>query len=316
MKNSPYSRLIGKYGGHGGGPMLVCIGGMHGNEPAGVEALEHVYNLLSVEHVANPDFRFNGTFLALRGNLLALSKGCRFVEEDLNRSLIKENVDRILSRPKTELRNEELELYELISTINDEIERCDPERVVVLDLHTTTATGGIFVLTSSDEESIRIGTAMNAPVITGFSENLPGTTMSYFRPENFDLPVTTVVFEGGQHTERLSVNRIIAAVMNCLGTLGCIDLDRVENRYNYLLREYSQGLPKVARLVFRYNVEDTDSFEMLPDFQNFMPVEAGSVLAYEQGKPIASPCNGRIIMPKYQRQGVDGFFIIEPLEGY
>jgi len=296
--------------------MLIAIGGIHGNEPAGVEALEHVFKLLHAEPVTNPKFRFNGTFLGLRGNLRALELGCRFVDKDLNRNLDHDHVEDVLARPRNTLTNEDLELFDLISTIRSEINECKPDRVVVLDLHTTTASGGIFVLTTTDDDSIRIGTAMNAPVITGFSENLPGTTMTYFQPRNFDVPITTVVFEGGQHSERQSVNRIMAAVMNCLGILGCIDLDQVENRYNYLLREYSKGLPKVARLLYRYHVEDTDSFVMLPDFQNFMPVEAGKVLAYEHGRPVESPYSGRIIMPKYQQQGVDGFFIIEPLEGY
>lgn len=296
--------------------MLICIGGIHGNEPAGVEATRHVHNLLSAESATNPQFAFDGTFLGLRGNLCALKAHTRYIEHDLNRSLTRDNVARILNTPKSDLRNEDLEIFELITTIREEIQMRNPERVVVLDLHTTSTGGGIFVLTSRDHESIRIGTAMNAPVITGFADNVTGTTMEYFQPENFDVDITTVVFEGGQHQDRLSVNRIIAAIINCLGNLGCIDLKNVENRFNDLLVEYSEGLPKVSRLVFRYHVDDGSRFQMLPNHLNYMRVEAGQVLAYDNHKPVKTPYSGMLIMPKYQDQGTDGFFIVEPLSGY
>jgi len=43
------NRIIGRYDGSEKGPMLVCIGAMHGNEPAGVRAIELVLKMLDVE---------------------------------------------------------------------------------------------------------------------------------------------------------------------------------------------------------------------------------------------------------------------------
>ena len=309
-------RIIGSFKGDVSGPMLICIGGIHGNEPAGVEAVQHIMNLLSIEPLTNPDFSFKGSFVGIRGNLMALKGGCRFIEKDLNRSLMKDHVKSVLESEPAVLQNEDREIYELVNTIRAEIKDKNPTEVVVLDLHTTSSGGGIFVLTSREEQSIDIGMSMNAPVITGFADSIEGTTMEYFVTENFGVPMTSVVFEGGQHRDPVSVNRIIAAVLNCLSKLGCIQEDDIDNRHNYILKDYSRDLPKVSKLLYRYDVHDVPQFRMLPDLQNYMPVSEGEVLAYENGEEIRAPFDGLLIMPKYQPQGTDGFFIVQPLEGY
>ncbi|RLD18309.1 MAG: hypothetical protein DRI69_10540 [Bacteroidetes bacterium] len=311
------NRIIGRYVSEVEGPMLICLGGMHGNEPAGVQALDLLLKMLEVEPITNPDFRFRGSIIGFRGNLQALTAQKRYIEKDLNRSLQTEHVEAILQRDVKTLKAEDLEIYELIYAINKEIEAVAPKRIVVLDLHTTTAYGGIFTITSNEEESIRIGIDMHAPVITGFEDALEGTTMGYFKSENFSgIPMATVVFESGQHQEPLSVNRAIAATINCMRTIGCVAAEDVENRHDYLLIEYSKDLPKVAKLLSRYHVVDSSKFEMLPDFKSFGPVRKGELLAYENGNEITAGQDGYIVMPKYQNQGHDGFFLVEKIDGY
>jgi succinylglutamate desuccinylase len=310
-------RIIGKYVGEAEGPMLLCLAGMHGNEPAGVTALDFLLKMLEIEPITNPGFKFHGSIVGIRGNLQALARGSRFIEKDLNRSLQAEHVEFVLTQEVDSLRTEDLEIYGLISTIKREIKEIAPNRVVVLDLHTTTAFGGIFTLTSNESESIRIGVDMHAPVITGFEAVLKGTTMGYFKPENFSgLQIATVVFESGQHDEPLSINRAIAAIINCMETIGCVAAEDVENRHDYLLIEYSKDLPKVAKLLSRYYVADSQKFKMLPDFKNFTPVKKGDLLAHENGTAITADQDGLIVMPKYQNQGQDGFFLVEKIEGY
>lgn len=297
--------------------MLICLGGIHGNEPAGVMAVDLILKMLEVEPITNPDFQFYGTLVGIRGNLQALAKKQRFIERDLNRSLRVDAVNELLKKDPSTLKAEDREVVELIRCVRSEIARVNPPSVIVLDLHTTTAFGGIFVLTADNDESIRVGVSMNAPVITGFEGLLAGTTMGYFRPDQFDgLPMTTVVFESGQHDEPLSVNRAIAATINCMQTIGSVRAEDVENRHNHLLTEYSRGLPKVSRILSRYHVEDLGAFEMMPDFKNFDRVMSGDILAYENGQPVTAGHEALIIMPKYQKQGVDGFFLVEAVEGY
>ena len=59
---------------------------MHGNEPAGVEAIHTVIELLEREKKIKPHFEFRGTLLGLIGNLEAFSQKLRFIDKDLNRS--------------------------------------------------------------------------------------------------------------------------------------------------------------------------------------------------------------------------------------
>ncbi|MDX1477569.1 MAG: succinylglutamate desuccinylase/aspartoacylase family protein [Saprospiraceae bacterium] len=314
--NTLPARIIGRHEGLMPGPLLICLGGMHGNEPAGVAAIDLLLKMLEVEPITNPDFTFRGTMVGMRGNLHALRLGQRYIEKDLNRSLTPEHVEQVLQQDPETLVNEDWEIYYLVKQVHAEIARYQPEKVVVLDLHTTTAFGGIFTLASRDEESIRIGIEMHAPVITGFERDIHGTTMGYFAPEQFDRDIVTVVFESGQHYERLSVNRAIAAIINCMRTIGCVRAEDVENRHDYLLIEYAQNLPKVAELVDRYHVDAATTFNMLPDFKNFQPVSKGQTLAYINGTPVKASRDGLLLMPKYQKQGHDGFFIISPLDGY
>ena len=75
------NRLIGCFHAPVPGPTLVCFGGIHGNEPAGVRALEAICQRLESGsvHLAA------GSFYALRGNLPALDRKVRFQDQDLNR---------------------------------------------------------------------------------------------------------------------------------------------------------------------------------------------------------------------------------------
>ena len=79
----------------------------------------------------------------------------------------------------------------------------------------------------------------------------------------------TVTFESGQHDDPLSVNRAIAAIINCLRTIGCVRAEDVENRHDALLIESSRHLPKVAELIMCHRIKPGDDFVMRPGYENF-----------------------------------------------
>lgn len=312
-----YNRIIGSYSGEAKGPMLICFGGMHGNELAGVEALDIIFKLLEIEPQTNPEFKFCGRFLGIHGNLSALEKGRRFIEKDLNRLWTDENVSRIMDAPMECLNTEEKEVREIMSIIRREIETYQPEKIIMLDLHTTTAHGGIFSIATDDPESVKIAVELHAPVIKGMLEGIKGTTLHYFKPDNFDgREVVGVAFESGQHEDPLSVNRAIAATINCMRTVGCVKAEHVENRHDKLLIDFSENLPKVSELIMCHSITEEDQFEMLPDFNNFQKIHKGQLLAHDKNGPIYAESDGLILMPLYQPQGDDGFFLIKALEGY
>ncbi len=309
-------RVIGTYQGEEKGPLFICIGGMHGNEPAGIDALVIMFQMLEEEPLINPDFKFKGRFVGLRGNLRAIDQNKRFIVKDLNRQWTVEHIAKVKSLPESKLDSEEKELKELITIIEEEIDSYQPEKIVVLDLHTTTASGGIFSISTDDPESVRIAIELHAPVIKGMLNGIHGTTLHYFNKEIFKRDIVPVTFESGQHRDPLSVHRAIAAITNCMRIIGCVREEDVENRHDQILREYSKSLPKVAELIFTHHINPGDDFEMKPGFLNFQKVQKGEVLARDKNGLIKAPYDGFVLMPLYQKQGEDGFFIIRELEGF
>ena len=293
---------------------------MHGNEPAGVEALKIIFQLLEKEPISNPDFFYKGKIIGLLGNAKAFQKGKRHSIKDLNRQWSMDNIDRLRKLPIEEAHSEDREMKELLDVIADQVTSYQPERIIMLDLHTTSASGGIFSIATNDPESIRIAVELHAPVITGMLRGIKGTTLHFFSKENllsiapeakFIKHVTGVAFEAGQHNDPLSVNRCIASIINCMRSVGSVMAENVENRHDKLLQEYSKDLPKIATLIKVHSIGLLDEFKMLPNFKNFQPVRQGEHLANDRHGAILSPEDSLILMPLYQPQGSDGFFLIK-----
>lgn len=307
------NRIIGRYTGKEKGPLLICFGGIHGNERAGVRALDLVFKMLEVEPITNPDFYFKGRILGLRGNLQALKAGKRYLAKDLNRQWTTEGVTQVLSKNPSQLATEDLEQYQLLATIQQEIIDYQPTELIILDLHTTTATGGIFVVVTDDPLSIKIGKELHAPVIIGLLRGIQGTILHYFNTQHFSIPTTAVCFEAGQHEESLSVNRSIAAVIACLRSIGCVDPTHIENQHDSILLEYAKGLPSICELILTHHIQPSDQFKMRPGYINFQPLQKGEIIADDKQGPIAVQEDCRILMPLYQEQGNDGFFLIREI---
>ncbi|MFT5164781.1 MAG: succinylglutamate desuccinylase [Saprospiraceae bacterium] len=309
-------RVIGRYTGEKKGPLLIVFGAMHGNEPAGVEALKIMFNMLTVEPITNPQFKFRGRILGLIGNTRAEQIKERFIVKDLNRQWTKENVTRIKTAPEEMLDSEDLEIKEILDLLEKEIASFQPTKIVVLDLHTTTAYGGIFSITTDEEESIRIALELHAPVVKGMLKGIRGTTLHYFNKDNFKVDTVAVCFESGQHNEELSANRAIAAITNCMRTIGCVEAKHIENQHDSLLIEHSKNLPKMSELIEIHSIKSGDNFEMLPNYRNFQRIQKGECLAKNKNGKICAPTDSLILMPLYQKQGDDGFFLIKTMPGF
>jgi succinylglutamate desuccinylase len=305
-------RIIGRYEGVDPGPLLICIGGMHGNEPAGILAIKEVFRLLDIETSVNPGFRYHGSVVGIRGNLQAIHKGERFIHRDLNRMLLKEELERIHNTSEDLWTPEDHECIDLIRMIEEEKRKHHPSASLILDMHTTTADGGIFTIAADDQMSSTLAKGLHAPVILGFAENLKGTTLSFFNRPAEDA--FCIVFEAGQHHDPESVFRTAAAIVNCMRTIGSVDSRDVDHRHDGMLIRMSAGLPKVTRLIYHYRIRPDEIFTMKPGYKNFQLVTAGEIVAHNEQGPIISPVDGLMLMPKYQSLGDDGFFVVEVVE--
>jgi len=305
------NRKIGSYEGEKRGPLLICIGAMHGNEPAGVEAMKLMFKMLDVEPITNTDFCYRGKVVGLIGNVQAFAQKKRFIDKDLNRQFKEAQLKSLLEMDEASLQNEDKELVELIGMIRQEIAEYNPEKLYILDLHTTSSVGGIFCITTNDEESIEIAKGLHAPVIKGFLKGIQGTTLHYFNEANTGVETVAVTFESGQHDEPLSINRAIAAITNCMRIIGSVRQEDVENRHDQLLIEFSRDLPKVAELIERHDIVASDKFAMRPNFSNFQRLKAGEEIADDKDGPVTVGRDCLLLMPLYQKQGEEGFFLIK-----
>lgn len=312
-ENQRFDRVIGRYGGDHSGPLLLVIAGIHGNEKAGVLALQKIFHLLRAGKQNNPEFVFQGTIVGVAGNLQALIKGVRYIERDMNRFLLRPYIDQLRYMPSEYLNNEDLEILELVQTVDTIIQEFQPEEMFVLDLHTTTAHDGVFCLVTNDKKSIEMGANLKVPIIKGFMDGLPGTTMDYFTESNTGLPTTGVVFESGQHEESESIDNAVAATINCMRSIGCVDPSDVENKHDERLEAFSSILHHKFRLIYVHSITDDDCFLMRKGYNNYSPVKKGDWLGTDRYGAVLANCDGLLLMPLYQKQGSDGFFIIEPV---
>jgi succinylglutamate desuccinylase len=312
-------RIVGRYTGSKKGPLVVVFGAIHGNEPAGVEALKASFGILETMSKEDKAFVFSGRLLGLIGNLQAYMNGERFVERDLNRCWTTEQTSRILKMPASSLRAEDKEVWEIRTQIQREVLDYKPEVMILVDVHTTSAQGGVFCIPTNDMASLRLAKALNTPVILGMLDGIEGTLLHYIAANHMELggyprKVIGVAVESGQHRDPESVVRATSAIIHVLKATGSMvssDTDRV---LSPKLTNQDCDPPRVSRLRYVHRIRQGDGFSMRPGFLNFDPVEAGQPLADDITGPVLAPFSGLILMPLYQHQGADGFFIIQKME--
>ncbi len=301
--------LIGWVKGATEGPLLLCVGGLHGNEPAGVAALEELVALIEARrHLVR------GDFVAVAGNLQALAAGRRFMSYDLNRAWtnprIAEARDRVRSADGRATVPEDIELIRLLGVL-DRVTSARRGPSWFLDLHTTSGGGGAFTTSADKSHHKRFAMSIPAPLILRLDEHLEGTLTSYMK----GLGYTTAVFECGQHEEAESRVRAASAVWLAIRAAGLLaDRDMPEARSGYRnLEEAYRHLPRILEMRYRHPVKEEDEYVTRPGFRNFQPVQAGDVVGDDRQGEVMAPRSGRILMPLYQELGEDGFFVVRDL---
>lgn len=300
-------RIIGRYSNRKQGPLFIAVAAIHGNEQAGIHALKRVFAHLN-EH--NP--KFKGEIAAITGNLQAVRSGRRFMDMDLNRQWYPEKLERLSRTERSELElPEEIEQKELMILFERLKKHTPYSPVILIDFHTTSASGGTFAICNENPLSLEIAKNLGVPVITGIEGTINGTTLHYFR----DLGLCAFGFEAGQHEEPESIDRMEAAVWLSLERIGCIQREDIPDfdKHHQTLHRLGEGIPDVVSFSYRHPVKSEDDFKMNPGYRNFQAISEGEVLAKDRSGPITARENGMILMPLYQKQGEDGFFIVQEM---
>lgn len=297
------SRFIGQVIGEEKGPTLIFFGGIHGNEPAGVKALEHLF-----EKLGEKAFHVRGTIVGIRGNLPALLQGKRFLEYDLNRLWTEKKISNIRKKPSSELKAEELELLEIAQLINELLEAYDPP-FYFIDFHTTSSKTLPFITINDALINRKFSRQFPVPIILGIEEYLEGPLLSRMN----QLGYVSLGFESGQHNEETAVKNSIAFLWLALvfsRVLKKEEIPDLDVHYKQL-KNTAEGDSNFYEVVHRQELKNTDDFSMLHGFASFQKVSRGTLLAIQNKEKIHAEEDAILFMPLYQQQGGEGFFLIK-----
>lgn len=298
-------RWLANHAGDYRGPTFVAVAGMHGNEPAGIEAITRIR-----EELEALDPKMSGTFIGLRGNLKALAAGQRFLDRDLNRRWFDRDVEQLLAKDPAYDGPEDAEQRELLEIL-DKLIAGSPGPLVVLDLHSTSSRSAAFTVFSDTLANQPLGFGLRVPVILGLEEAIEGTMAGWLS----DRGHVAIGFEGGQHGDPETTELQVAALWVGLVTTGLLERNEVPNYGRHLerLNQSARTFPRAVEILHRHAITPGDGFEMKPGYVSFQPVAEGEVVATDRGGEIRAPFAGRMMMPLYQGQGEDGFFLAREL---
>lgn len=297
-------RAIGKVGGLVAGPTFICVGSIHGNEPAGVEALERVFTEIELRRPV-----LHGEFVGFIGNVAALARRVRFIDHDLNRIWLPARIEALHNGgPPQRHSCEETELLELSLGIERAIASAE-HTVYFLDIHTTSGDSPPFVTIGDTLYNRAFALHYPASTLLGLEEQLDGTLLEYLSRRG----LITMGFEGGRHDDPRSVDHAEAAIWIGLAASGVLaspeDVTAVQRAYS-TLAEARGRYPRVLEVRYRHAVKPDDGFRMHEGYSSFQTIRKGEPLAIDSTGTIHSPDSGRILMPRYQAQGDDGFFVM------
>lgn len=292
-------RILGRIRGESSGPSLVVMAGIHGNEITGPRAAQAVLGRIRKDALP-----VHGEVIFVSGNLKALETNQRFIDVDLNRAWTPERVARVSAGQEQQAEDEELR--KLLAIFADVVSAARGP-IHFIDLHTSSAEGAPFLTVGDTLRNREFARKIPLPMMLGLEDQIDGSLLEFLN--NFGF--VTVGVEAGQHVADSSADRHEAVLWLALVAAGILDVNRAPalEPYRKLLKDASSGVPTVLEVRHRHSIESQDGFRMEPGFTNFQPIVKGQQLATDRNGPIFCKEDGRILLPLYQGQGDDGFFI-------
>jgi len=301
-KISMSDRLIGHVQGLQKGPTIFFFGGIHGNEKAGVIAMEKVF-----EQLTSMTKDLCGNVFGIRGNIHALMQNKRFLDDDLNRLWTEKIIAKIQSKHKAELGNEEKELLQIHQLVSKLLKIQSPP-FFFIDFHTTSSKTLPFVTINDALINRNFAKLFPVPIVLGIEEFLEGPLLSYMNEKGY----VSLGFESGQHYEASAIDNAVAFIWLTLANAGALEENKVPFRKLSFeqLKIAAKGDNMFYEVEQRYALTKKDSFKMFRGFESFQRVKKGTVLGVHNEKEIIIKKNSMLFMPLYQKQGAEGFFLI------
>ncbi len=292
------TRLMGTLGDPNAKVLLVAIGGTHGNEHEGVEAIQRVFQ-------TSLPTQLNGYFVGVWGNKQAINAGQRYLGHDLNRIWREPH----LSQKHTDALPEYVEMREIEAALLG-LKPHNYQQAILLDLHTTSSPNGTFWITMPTSIP-RLMQLTQTPIIYGLHElsGLPGTTTVYFGARGY----ATHAVEGGQHGDPQAIDNLEVMLWQMMAGLGMLEpsaFDQLALPRSMMSTLCEGGVPQELDFRYRHTITPDDEFVAIPGLKNFQYIEKGTVLARDRIGEVEAPLSGYLLMPLYQNAGNDGFFMV------
>lgn len=290
QQTTQVDRIINQVTGKEPGPTLIFFAGIHGNEPAGVFALQEV--LASIQEQKS---LLKGTVIGITGNMQALSNGIRYVDTDLNRMWTSNGVMKN-TRENCAEKEEQHALMEQLSMVIKE----NTGPFYFIDLHTTSGATPPFITINDTILNRKFALQFQTPVILGIEEFLSGPLLSYINEWGY----VSLGYESGQHDDIDAIKNHKQFISKALQLTGLTHTPKIKS---------CTRADNFYEITYRYHLEPEDQFSMCNGFKNFQPIAKGQHLASHNGNWVDAREDGVIFMPLYQQQGNDGFFLIRKI---
>lgn len=292
-------RILGNVKGAKKSPTVIALGGIHGNERAGLNALLKVFKTIEEEKVA-----LKGNFYGISGNINAIKDNIRFKNVDLNRIWTKEEILKLQFENDLEIESQEQkEIYVIIKEILNK----EKGPFYFLDLHTTSSDTQPFITISDSLNNRKYSSCFSIPTVLGIEEYLDGPLLTYIN----EFGHIALGFEAGQHDKEVSVDNCVAFLWLALVAAKCVNEKEVK-KYSFYKNSLSLFTEQqdFYTIDYKYTIKPFERFEMVKGYKNFQEIVKHETLAHSNGNEIEASQRGKIFMPLYQEKGDDGFFII------
>jgi succinylglutamate desuccinylase len=283
------------------GSTLVFFAGIHGNEFAGVHALNK-----ALKTIKKADIK--GEVYGVYGNIEALKLKKRYITSDLNRMWTTSQLNKL--KTKDHLTFEDREQNELFEFVN-QILLNSQQPVYFIDLHTTSSKTLPFITINDAMINRKFSKCFPVPIVLGIEEYLEGPLLSYLNTKGY----LSIGYEAGQHTDPQAVKNceaFIHLVLNCSGVLQQ-PVHKNLQVYEEHLKKASKGVSCVFEVIEKHHIQPGEQFKMRDGFISFQNISKDTLLAYSNGQPVYAQHKAKLFMPLYQKSGNDGFFIIRSI---
>jgi succinylglutamate desuccinylase len=237
----------------------------------------------------------------------------RFIQRDLNRLWYEQELSDLRHKTLDELSAEDRQQKALFQLF-EHLHGLSNEPVIFIDLHSTSSHSHPFCMAADTLRNRRIAFELPLPLVLGLEESINGTMLGMLS----DWGHITMAVEGGQHVHPNTTFNLESVVWLSLVLSGNMDHTHVIDYDKHLnrLKKLAKGFPAISEVRYRHKVDPGDRFVMEPGFSNFQSVKQDTLMAQDHEGPILASESGLVLMPLYQSQGEDGFFLVRPVSSF